>query len=71
MTQSYFVIIKISRGKELEQNIFLCFRDHDLVGIFIHIIWVINVPWLIVFLINEIKWFNFITNMMGSQRVKP
>jgi hypothetical protein len=69
MTHFYFAIIKISHDKELTQNIFLCFRDHELVGIFIHIIWVINVPWLVVLLINKIIWFNFIANMMGFQRV--
>jgi hypothetical protein len=71
MIDFYFVIIKISYGKKLTQNIFLYFRDHGLVGIFVHIIWVINVPYLVVLLINKIKWFNFITNMMESQNVTP
>jgi hypothetical protein len=71
MAHSYFAIIKISCGKKLTQNIFLCFTDHELVDIFVHNIWVINVPWLVVLLIDKIKWFNFIANMMGSQRVTP
>jgi len=38
---------------------------------FIHIIWVINIPWLVVSLIYGIKMFNSIAIMMGSHRVTP
>jgi hypothetical protein len=72
MAHSYLAIIWISCDKELTQQHF------NVTGIvilhcafLIHIIWVINIPWLVVSLIYGIKMFNSIAIMMGSHRVTP
>jgi hypothetical protein len=73
MTRSYLAIIWISCGKELTQkHIYMFQGSRKLAGLFfVHIIWVINLQWLVVPLINGIKVFNTIANVMGSQRVTP
>jgi hypothetical protein len=66
MIHYYFIIIKISCNKKNNTKYIIMFHESQ-IGWHIHPHHcLINIPWLVILLINEIKWFNCVANMMGS-----